>query len=466
MDRTDHPRARVRPWIKRVAIVALPVLLVMLGVAAWDYVEIRRLNREVEAIRAKGEPVTALSLIDADYAAAENSEYKYSAAGLLSLAPSAQGFQQRPPDRERGSAMAAYAQFTPIRQWLGGATPRPPLDGIGETTQSLMTEWEEALSLVDKGAALPYHGINPGSEYNYRVAGLMNLLRLLSARTIGLSTAGDGDAAVESAISSIRLRRAIRPSQRWLPVAAHEVPAILSLSKPSDQALERLQGVLQQEEDPDAATRDFIEMRARIIDEAWRRWFRAAPGAQVPAPFPQELVPSPGVRPLYTHGFVRTLRVWAELIDIARKPWPERLARSTDALARHRKGGESERWAGGLGVNLAAALLYSATRPDVLVYDRGSRVAVAIERYRRARGDALPGALTDLVPQYIDRIPEDPVTGEPLRYRATADAYVVYSVGLDREDDGGMLLRQTPPSAAVQFEPGADMGVRVVIRSP
>jgi hypothetical protein len=126
----------------------------------------------------------------------------------------------------------------------------------------------------------------------------------------------------------------------------------------------------------------------------------------------------------------------------------------------------SERSGGGLGVTVAAALFQQAIRPDLLVHDRSSRVVVAIERYRRAHADAVPAALSELVPQYLDAVPEDPLTGQPLRYHATPDAYMVYSVGPDGNDDGGMLLRQTPPSAAVRFAPGADMGVRVLIRRP
>jgi hypothetical protein len=246
-------------------------------------------------------------------------------------------------------------------------------------------------------------------------------------------------------------------------VIAHEVPAILSLTRPSDTALEHLQQALATEEDPDGATRDFIEMRARIIDEAWRRFYRTSPGAPLPAPFPFELLPTTAVRPAYTHGFVRMLRVWAELIEIAQEPWPRRIARGNEALARLEP--EANRAATGInGIGVAAGLFQQAIRPDVLIYDRSSRTAVAIERYRAAHDAALPSALTDLVPQYLAAVPEDPITGQPLRYRATAEAYMVYSVGPDGTDDGGMLLRQTPPASMVRFTRGADIGVRVLIK--
>jgi hypothetical protein len=68
-----------------------------------------------------------------------------------------------------------------------------------------------------------------------------------------------------------------------------------------------------------------------------------------------------------------------------------------------------------------------------------ARVACAIERYRLASG-RVPGALDSLSPTWIARIPNDVMDGKPLRYRVTADGgYVVYSIGWNRTDDGGII---------------------------
>jgi hypothetical protein len=108
-----------------------------------------------------------------------------------------------------------------------------------------------------------------------------------------------------------------------------------------------------------------------------------------------------------------------------------------------------------------------ALRPDTLIHDRCSQIAVAIERYRRAHGEALPAALADLVPSYLTEIPEDPITGKPLLYRAASDAYMVYSLGPDGKDDGGNLRRQADPTykgPGTMFPPSPDRGIRVLIR--
>ena len=64
-------------------------------------------------------------------------------------------------------------------------------------------------------------------------------------------------------------------------------------------------------------------------------------------------------------------------------------------------------------------------------------VALGIERYRLAKG-ALPKVLDDLVPRYIDKVPIDPFDGKRLRYKLTEPGYIVYSIGEDGTDEGGL----------------------------
>lgn len=66
--------------------------------------------------------------------------------------------------------------------------------------------------------------------------------------------------------------------------------------------------------------------------------------------------------------------------------------------------------------------------------------ACAVERYRRAN-DALPPALDDLVPEFLDAVPRDPFRddGGPISYISDADGgFVVYSWARNRKDDGAI----------------------------
>ena len=74
---------------------------------------------------------------------------------------------------------------------------------------------------------------------------------------------------------------------------------------------------------------------------------------------------------------------------------------------------------------------------------RCARTACAVERFRGQNG-RLPERLDELVPRFLDRIPDDPITGTPLQYRVHPLGYVVYSVGQDGADDGGVEFARRP----------------------
>jgi hypothetical protein len=65
-------------------------------------------------------------------------------------------------------------------------------------------------------------------------------------------------------------------------------------------------------------------------------------------------------------------------------------------------------------------------------------VAVALELYRRDHRD-WPASLHELTPQYLPAVPLDRYDGKPLRYRVVEGQPVLYSIGVDRDDDGGRV---------------------------
>jgi len=66
-------------------------------------------------------------------------------------------------------------------------------------------------------------------------------------------------------------------------------------------------------------------------------------------------------------------------------------------------------------------------------------LACALERHRLSAGQ-YPDRLDTLTPRFFDHLPSDPVNGEPLQYRRTDDGrFLLYSVGLNRKDDGGTI---------------------------
>jgi hypothetical protein len=63
---------------------------------------------------------------------------------------------------------------------------------------------------------------------------------------------------------------------------------------------------------------------------------------------------------------------------------------------------------------------------------------LAVERYRLDNG-SWPAKLADVTRKYLPAVPLDPFDGKPLRFLRTRDGVVVYSVGKDGKDDGGLI---------------------------
>ncbi len=88
---------------------------------------------------------------------------------------------------------------------------------------------------------------------------------------------------------------------------------------------------------------------------------------------------------------------------------------------------------------MATRDLFEAKRSVVLT-------VLALESFKRANG-TYPADLNVLVPRYLPELPLDPFTGKPMRYLRSGDGsaqrVLLYSVGVDQKDDGGI-----PPADA------------------
>lgn len=68
-----------------------------------------------------------------------------------------------------------------------------------------------------------------------------------------------------------------------------------------------------------------------------------------------------------------------------------------------------------------------------------TRTLLAMKAYKLDKG-RLPETLEQLVPQYLDAVPIDDFDGKPLRYNASKK--IIYSVGKDVEDNGGITKQE------------------------
>lgn len=79
-----------------------------------------------------------------------------------------------------------------------------------------------------------------------------------------------------------------------------------------------------------------------------------------------------------------------------------------------------------------------ASVADLEAHRRVAEVATASERYRLVNG-TWPKDLDALIPTFLERLPTDPFDNQPLRYAVDGDSMTVYSIGMNRTDDGGAV---------------------------
>ncbi len=89
-------------------------------------------------------------------------------------------------------------------------------------------------------------------------------------------------------------------------------------------------------------------------------------------------------------------------------------------------------------VVLMPALSNASIKPHQVAQHRdGILTAIALELYRRRHGK-WPTSLDDLTPQYLPQVPIDRFDGKPLRYVVREGRPILYSIGTNHKDDGGV----------------------------
>ena len=139
------------------------------------------------------------------------------------------------------------------------------------------------------------------------------------------------------------------------------------------------------------------------------------------------------------------LRLHQQLIDAAHEPWPQALQQVDQVDQQIKKIVSSPL---GRVRHIFTAMMMPAANA---AFQAGARIdarslaadaAIAVELFRRKHGK-LPETLEELVPDFLPQLPLDPFDGQPLRFLVRDDAYVIYSIGADRVDNGGQT-QQNP----------------------
>jgi hypothetical protein len=82
--------------------------------------------------------------------------------------------------------------------------------------------------------------------------------------------------------------------------------------------------------------------------------------------------------------------------------------------------------------------------------------AIALKRYQLKHGD-YPQSLSVLTPEFLPAVPNDPIDGQPMRYRRNSDgSFTLYSIGDDGKDDGGNPTSANPQHKSLYWQSERD----------
>jgi len=436
-------------------------VVILLGVAAayglYILILHQKSERLVRDIRAAGEPVTPFEL-DEWYEAVPPEE---NAADIYSR------------------AVANYTGFY-------GETENLPFVGRDDwhTGEPVSAELKEAIGahlvhakttfdLLRKAAGMPRcrYPIDLTLGQNVELGHLAQLRQM--ARALSLKTlyhadnkeAGEAIQAIEDGLAvghsltkePILISQLVRIACTGVAVASLE--ELLSRMDLTDQEYAELDQALAESYNAEGMRRGMVGERAmsatvfgNIGDVAAmvgtnKSWLRGSLGTVV-----NSLYHASGIGGVDKIAFLSGM---SRMVDATRQPFPAALdgAEQVDHNIAN-----TPTWRAPLTMIILPALT-RALNADArdLAMQRMARTALAIERYRIAKG-ALPSALTDLVPQFLPELFQDPFDGQPLRYKQTPDGYMIYTIGDDRQDDGG----EEKPKNSGKGAKGRDFAFHVV----
>lgn len=450
--RRPSRRRRLLKWTS-IAVATL-IVLGLLGWFTFSYITARQLEAEIAAIRDAGEPLTWWEL-----------------AGLKaspSNAHSRNGVSHEGAGRQYAAALA----LTPDRNvtwthdaymWLNAAKKAGTnltQEQCAEISRQL-EPYRQALDLVHTASEidecrfmlrpeLMSHALETMSSARHVVDVLVYDIAVAVAE-------GRHDDAFRSLVSMLRLGRIFdtQPTvishmvqRAFEALATESLEFMLERGSISGPHLIQLSALFESMDRPDRLRAGMLGERVYMLNAMYHVPEMLDPEATVSGEYITWVRMPAAVRRAM---LVNLLRMYAELIDAADKPWPAQLEAMRGVAAR-----------GTLAELLQPSHdVVAMVAGRVLATTRVARTALAIEQYRAAEGD-WPHELAQLTPRFIEAVPEDPFTGQPLQYHVTSGGgYKLYSIGEDGVDDRGVFEDAPRTGAPPTGPPTRDWGFEI-----
>jgi hypothetical protein len=407
-------------------VIAGAVAVFTLACLTPDLVARWQLGRERERLRARGETVTLAELS-----------------------------HEMPPDDENAAVLLARAF-----KLMDAASPSEPadwMDFLYEEGHPRRPDAEAALKLHAKAMALARAAlVRPRCDFGLDYTKGANLLlphlaklrafaRLFAAEALLNALNGKGPEAADSIRQILLLARALDEEpiliSRLVSIAIsgigmNTLKEVEAMGALGDEERRLLVGLIASLDFEKAATEALISERVFMVegsDNLPASWPAPAPAGNFITRWlaSRRRTPSPGER-------LRIMRLMTEAVEASRLPTWEALPIVDDRCIRAMK------------THPAFDLDYDSFSTGWL-FGRFARamalrdaavLGLSCELFRAARG-RYPATLDELAPEFLKEIPPDPFTGKPFKYELREDgrAFIVYSVGDNLKDDGGVEKR-------------------------
>jgi len=478
-DLETSPKIPRRRWPLRYAFlfvagcVALPVIVW----AVWGWVESGRLDRALDALEARNEPLDVAGF-DTKPTTGDQREASHLYREAVNLVG------------DRSFATAEGARVSLLIDELCTTPAGAPAQGSSsQALKAFEDPYAKALDLMDRASPLKGVGWADGDRPPRFVDQLrpITLARANVARIARRACTGDADGAAAALLASLRLQRFVNFRSISIPTA-HSLQLVLTGGAASPDLLRQIQD----EYAATAGDRTFEELMRRER-ATWLSY--SLPGAYGDPSSgsgnrritPLEAIATRLSRPLRDHRIVAELHEFAEAIEVAKQPWPSTFDAVTAFAKAHPRQRSQSTPSGTLdmltrpwGADLSATLLTSYVNgiAERLATARAGVAAVAVARYSHDHAGVLPATLQELIPAYLAASLIDPYNGKAFHYLHGPSGYKVYSVGANREDDVGeweqhsdlqLSRRGNPLDVGIAARPWPGMGpsdVEGVERTP
>ena len=424
---------RKRRWLRRLSWTFIGLIAALAAVRlVWGWVEENRFESRIDALRKAGEPVTFADFPLADVPFDQNAMPLYEEAFVrLALLP---------PETLNPS---------PVFDNETGEEKKVELHAVPEDARDIVRLLHEAAGkpgcrpILDLRACRPFEDVlaNPFIAKALRTH---QLLRLSARENLA---AGRVDEAGDDVVTMFRLGRAAGADPNSFSLlcrlaltgySVRELQAVMDAGEPSPDMLARLLAALDENHDDHLIVetfrgeRCFYLMYARmILDDpnrlartmGWResRW---------------RAIRSFAFRPLFVSQAIGHLGIFNRWVALSQKPWHE--------TGLHREKNTMDLditeppWYQPLGSGEDQSLYACAVAFHRFIASIDcARLGIELRR-NRTRNGTYPNSLDALIPSLLPTLPIDPFSGKPYLYRRVGKGFIVYSVGCNGIDDGGI----------------------------